>query len=309
MLAQKISPHLNKLASKSLAIKRQFYITDDGLNETNSCLFLDPLEEEKFTKVKGLIHKYTNRVLILLTLQCAAYCRFCTRQRCVSEIESGKITDSDLEKMKEYVLSKPKVKEVILSGGDPLMVPTTLIKALKIFSCLSQIKVIRIGTRIPVSEPRLINNHLLEVISEAKQPIYVLVNFEHPDELTKETIQAVSKLRKAGTIILSQTVFLAGVNDSFKVLYRLFSRLIEIGVKPYYLYRCDPVSGAEKFRVPFKKEIEIATKLREELSGLACPVYVIDTANGLGKIPVPLNFWRFDDSFHYDFLGKKQEII
>ncbi|HOL53996.1 MAG TPA: lysine 2,3-aminomutase, partial [Candidatus Paceibacterota bacterium] len=138
---------------------------------------------------------------------------------------------------------------------------------------------------------------------------YVGIHFEHPDELTPETIKACEKLRKAGAILYSQSVFLKGVNDSYEVLYELFSRLIEIGVKPYYLYRCDPVQGIEHFRVPFEKEIKIATQLRKNLSGLAWPTYVIDTPNGNGKIPVPLEFWQFDKKEFKDFLGKKHKVI
>lgn len=309
MLAQKISNHLEKLAKKSKAIQKQFIAYDEEEKALGAKLSKDPLEEQKFTRVKGLIHKYKNRVLILLTLQCAAYCRFCTRRRCVSEIKEGIISKKNLEKMRDYIKSKPEIKEVILSGGDPLTVPETLIMALEIFSKLSQIKIIRIGTRVPVSEPKLVTKELLSAFKKVKQPLYVLIHFEHPDELTKETKEAIKKLRQAGTILLSQTVFLRGINDSFKVLYQLFSQLIEIGVKPYYLFRCDPVKGTEKFRVPFKKEVEIASELRRELSGLAYPLYVIDAPYGSGKIPVPLDFWEFNDSFYYDFSAKKLKVI
>jgi len=309
MLIQKISNHLRKLAKKSRVIKRQFIASQEEEESSGKKLFLDPLGEEKFIKVKGLIHKYKNRVLILLTLQCAAYCRFCTRRRCVSEIKKGVINANDLETMKNYIVSKPEIKEIILSGGDPFTVPDTLIKALKIFGNLPQIKIIRIGTRVPISNPSLVSSRVLRALQSVRQPLYILIHFEHPDEITKETNEAVRKLRQAGAILLSQTVFLAGVNDSFKTLYKLFSRLVEIGVKPYYLFRCDPVKGAEKFRVPFKKEVEIATKLRKELSGLAYPLYVIDAPHGSGKVPVPLDFWEFNDSFYYDFLGKKLKVI
>lgn len=307
MLVQKVSKHLQKLAEKSEAIKRQFYELDKS--KTKIKFFSDPLEEEKYQKVKGLIHKYKNRVLILLTLECAAYCRFCTRQRCVSDIKKGVINKNDLLKMVDYIKNHPEIKEIILSGGDPFFVPKTLTLALKIFGNLNQIKVIRIGTRIPVSEPKMIDNKILNVLKKVKQPLYILIHFEHPDELTKETKECLLNLRRVGAILLSQTVFLRGVNDSFETLYNLFSQLIENGVKPYYLFRCDPVKGAERFQVPFKKEVEIATKLRKELSGLANPLYVIDTPCGSGKIPVSLLFWQYDKSFYLDFNGKKIKII
>lgn len=308
MLAQKISNHLRRLIKKSKAIEKQFIASEES-EPPGSKLFFDPLEEEKFTKVKGLIHKYKNRVLILLTLECAAYCRFCTRRRCVSDIEKGKIKENDLLTMKKYILNHPEIREIIFSGGDPLVVPKILIKGLKILGNLPQIKVIRIGTRVPVSNPSLVTNSLLRAFRNVKKPLYILIHFEHPDELTQETVRVLAKLRKAGGILFSQTVFLRGVNDSFEILYRLFSRLIEVGVKPYYLFRCDPVIGVEKFRVDFKKEVEIATKLRKELSGLAYPLYVIDAPQGSGKIPVPLLFWEFNDSFYFDFSGKKLKIV
>lgn len=315
MLAKKVSPHLAKLAKKSRAIKKQFYFSNketDGLEQSDEppsrSSFLDPLLEEQFEKTKGLIHKYANRVLVLLTLNCAAYCRFCTRRRKVSEIKKGTILKADIDKMAVYVKKNKEIKEVIFSGGDPLTVPETLKYALEKFSNLKQIKIIRIGTRAPVSNPKLINQNLLEAIKKVRQPVYVGIHFEHPDEITKQTIEACLKLRQAGAILFSQSVFLKGVNDKVKILSKLFSHLIEIGVKPYYIYRCDPVRGAEHFMVPFEKEIKIMTELRKKISGLAWPTYVIDTANGSGKIPVPLNFWQFNRTNFKDFLNKNKKI-
>jgi len=313
MLAVKISDHLKKLAKQSSAVKKQFYFSKLELHQKGPVLKSlngeDPLLEEKYEKTKGLIHKYRSRVLILLTLSCASYCRFCTRRRKVSDIKKGVITKADIKKMLAYLLKNPDINEVIFSGGDPLMVPEILKYALKVFSQLPQIKIIRIGTRAPVSNPKLITKDILAAIKKIKQPVYVGIHFEHPDELTEETIRACEKLRKAGAILFSQSVFLKGVNDSYKILEKLFSRLIEIGVRPYYLYRCDPVKGISHFRVPFKKEIEIATKLRKNLSGLAWPTYVIDTPDGSGKIPVPLNFWKFNKKEFRDFLGEQKRVI
>jgi len=315
---------LQKLAESHPEIKRQFVDSSDeevagdedksfgaAQDKPPSCAsgFIDPLIEEKFTPVKGLIHKYANRALVLLTMSCAAYCRFCTRQRTVSEIEKGRLTDNDLEKIVDYLQKHPEIKEIILSGGDPLTVPELLEKALAKFSSLPQIKVIRIGTRVPVSEPKLVTEGLLAAIREVKQPLYVMIHFEHPTEVTSETIEAVEKLRRAGAILFSQSVFLKGVNDQVAVLEQLFTKLVEIGVKPYYLFRCDPVAGTQRFWVEPEREVEIATQLRRRLTGLANPTYVIDTPDGSGKIPVPLNFWEFKlDSFK-DFEGKKQKVI
>lgn len=300
----KVSKHLEKLANKSEAVKKQFYVSpEEESDEKNS---LDPLLEEEHTKVRGLVHKYENRVLILLTLNCAAYCRFCTRRRTVSEIKKGQLSDTDIDNMVKYISAHKQISEVIFSGGDPLTVPLLLKRALSRIAILPQIKIIRIGSRLPVSDPNKINKNLLDILKIVKkQPLYLMLHFEHPDEITKETILAVEKLRKIGALFFSQTVFLKGVNDSYEVLYDLFSRLVEIGIKPYYLYRCDPVKGAEHFIVPFKKEITIATELRKHLSGLSCPMYVIDTPDGSGKVPVPLDFWETKTDSFFDFDGKK----
>lgn len=300
----KITDHLEKLAKKSQAVRRQFY--PSSLEEEDAVNSLDPLLEEEHTKVRGLVHKYKNRVLLLLTLNCEAYCRFCTRRRSVSDVKGGVISPNDLENIIDYLKAHKEIKEVIISGGDPLTVPEILEKTLKEITKLPQIKIIRIGTRLPVSNPPKIDAKLLKILSIVKkQPLYILIHFEHPDEITKETKEAVYKLRKAGAILFSQSVFLKGVNDSFETLYKLFSGLVEIGVKPYYLYRCDLVKGTYHFIVPFEKEVEIATKLRKNLSGLACPIYVIDTPNGSGKIPPPLLFWKTETSSFTDFEGNK----
>ncbi|MFA6993370.1 MAG: KamA family radical SAM protein [Patescibacteria group bacterium] len=270
----------------------------------------DPLMEEHFTVTRGLVHKYGNRALVLLTMNCAAYCRFCTRRRSVSDIQKGMITPADIKKMVSYVRKHREITELIFSGGDPLTVPAILKMALRQFASLPQIKVIRVGSRLPVSNPAAVNRQVISALQEVKkQPLYLMLHFEHPAEITPATVAAVKRLQSVATMTLSQSVSLKGVNDSVKTLYELFSRLVEIGVKPYYLYRCDPVKGAEHFIVDFKKEVRIFTELRKRLSGLATPLYVIDAPDGAGKIPVPLDFWQFDATGYRDFRGKKLKVI
>ncbi|MBU0671145.1 MAG: KamA family radical SAM protein [Patescibacteria group bacterium] len=305
MLSVKLSPHLKKLTKSCPAIHRQFIpVKDEGQEEELTTP--DPLLEEDHTVTRGLVHKYGNRALVLLTMNCAAYCRFCTRQRKVSDIEKGIITDTDLDKIVDYLKKHSEIKELIISGGDPLTVPKILKKALKKFSALPQIRIFRIGTRLPVSHPQQVNNEVISAIkSVKKQPIYLMVHFEHPAEINKPTIAAIERLRPNVTMILSQSVFLKGVNDKVETLYSLFSGLVEIGVKPYYLFRCDYVKGAEHFIVDFKKELKIMTTLRSRLSGLACPLYVVDVPGGAGKVPPPLGFWKCDYKAYHDFKGKK----
>jgi len=309
MLATRLSPYLEKLTRKCPAIYRQFVPTkNEGQDETST--FDDPLVEEQHTVTRGLIHKYGNRALILLTMNCAAYCRFCTRRRKVSDIEKGRLSDQDIENMVKYVKAHPEIKELLFSGGDPSTVPVLLKKVLQKFVKLPQIKIIRVASRLPVSNPAMVNKQLLDALKVVKkQPLYLMVHFEHPAEITPEAIKAVKKLQKVATMLLNQSIFLKGVNDDVEILSELFSRLVEIGIKPYYLYRCDPVKGAEGFIVPFKREVEIFTELRKRLSGLAVPAYVIDAPNGAGKIPAPLNFWNFDYENYRDFNGKKLKVV
>lgn len=310
MLTSRLSPHLKKLSKKCPQIARQFIPSDQEASDGGKSLLEDPLLEENFTAVRGLVHKYSNRALVLLTLNCAAYCRFCTRRRKVSDIEKGVLLEKDLDNMVGYLKQHPEVRELVISGGDPLTVPDLLKKALSKFSKLPQIKIIRVGTRLPSASPEMIDKTVIDALRQAKKKaLYLMVHFEHPEEINLLSIQAIHRLQKVSTMVFSQSVFLKGINDSAETLYNLFSGLIEIGVKPYYIFRCDPVKGAEHFIVDFEKEVKIMTELRRRLSGLACPMYVIDAPDGSGKIPVPLNFWEFNKTEFEDFEGKKEKII
>jgi len=277
------------------------------MNSNKLLTYEDPFNESLYSPVTGLVHRYPNRVLIKLTQKCASYCDFCTRKYLNHPSEKD-LSSDNLEKISDYIKTKKEVNEVIFSGGDPLLAeifPTSL----SFFAKINQIKILRIHTKLPVSAPNLINTKIIRALNLIKQkPIYICVHFEHPKELTFETVVAINKLRSAGAILLSQSVFLKGVNDSYEVLAELFTRLSQIGVRPYYLFRCDLISGAEKFLVPFAKEIKIASKLRRNLSGISCPLYVIDTPRGNGKIPVPLDFWSFDKSEFTDFRGKRTKL-
>ncbi len=303
-LAFRVSDHLAKIAASSPAVRREFYPDERERCPLRSGL-TDPLEEDRFVKTKGLVHKYPGRVLVLLTMACASYCRFCTRRRSVSEVKEGKLTSRDIDRMVMYLKKTSSVTEVIFSGGDPLMVPDLLAEALVKLSRLSQIKILRIHSRVPVSDPRLVPVGLYSALKKVRQPVYFSIHFEHPDELTPATVKVIGRLRASGAILLSQSVFLKGINDSYPVLLKLFTRLAELGVRPYYIFRCDPVKGAMHFIVPPEREVAIMTKLRRHLSGIAWPTYVIDAPNGSGKVPVPLDFWDFDKRFFRDFDGRR----
>jgi len=296
----KITEHLERLARKSKAIRRQFYPSKEELK--NQGKTLDPLREEKHSPIKGLIHRYPNRVLILLTLNCAAYCRFCFRRRIVSDIEKGVLSNSDLDRIVIYIKKHPKIKEVMISGGDPLTQPKVLETFLRKIILLKQIEVIRIGTRLPVSDPQQINSNILRILKLVKkQPLYLLLHFEHPDELTQETKKAVQKLRSTGAILLSQSVFLKGINDQVSILEKLFEELVTLGIRPYYILHNDEPKGTKHFTVDFKKEMKIMTELRKRISGLAYPIYVYDEPEGTCKVPLPLDF-------DYSFMEKKKRL-
>jgi len=263
-------------------------------------LFNDPLMEEKFIKVKGLIYKYPKRVLIELNNICPIYCQFCTRKRKTFLEKKWQLNKKELEDILVFLGESEEIREVIISGGDPLMSPNKLIFLLKKMEGLKNIKIIRIHTRMPITTPRKINDDIFNVLNNLKKIVYLSIHCNVVEEISDESVEVLEKFRRIGVILYSQSVFLRGINDSVEKLEKLFEKLLELGVRPYYIYHCDPVVGAEKFIVSFKEEKEIMTELRKRISGLACPTYVIDAPMGCGKIPVPLNFWKDSKSF-FDF--------
>jgi len=258
---------------------------------------LDPLEEDSHQPVRGLVHKYENRALIKISYRCAAHCRFCTRIRQIGTNEGDLNSEADIANIINYIKSHLEITDVILSGGDPLYTPKQTLQILNELVNINSVKVIRIGTRLPVHNPISFRSPLVEqVLEKVKEiaetkPFYILIHFEHPDELTEETIQVIKQLRKTGATLLSQTVFLKGINNSYDILKQLFEKLYWNGVTPYYIYRCDYVQGLEHFVCDMQQEIEIMTELRKNLSGIAYPTYIVDV-EGKGKIPVPLKFWE-----------------
>lgn len=306
-MQEKITPHLRELSKNNPAIYLQFYKSPEE-DKLGILYAKDPLQEDSHEVVKGLIHKYPNRALIKITLRCAAHCRFCTRYRQVGLIE-GDIQDEDINRIADYVADNPQIDDVILSGGDPLYASKTTIKMLNKLKDIETIKVFRVGTRLPVHSPESFESPLLkeaiEIMDEIaeERPFLMPINFQHPSELTEDTLRVVKKLRRTNLTLLSQTVFLKGVNNSVDTLRELFEKLYHNGVLPYYIYRCDYVRGVERFICDIKEEQDIITKLRGILSGIACPTYVVDIA-GYGKIPVPLGYWDNANLTHCrDFQG------
>ncbi|MEO0140798.1 MAG: KamA family radical SAM protein [candidate division WOR-3 bacterium] len=252
----------------------------------------DPLDEEADSPVPGLTHRYPDRVLMVVTNFCPVWCRHCTRKRLWKRHACKKAyTLRNLPDMIQYIRTHTEIRDVILSGGDPLTLPTpTLERIISQLRAIPHVEIIRIGTRVPVTLPqRLWDTELLSVF-DRNGPIWVNTHFNHPKEITPEAARAVDNLLRAGVPVNNQSVLLAGVNDSVKVMRELVTGLLRIKVRPYYLYHCDPVQGAMHFRTSLEKGLEIMEGLRGHVSGLAVPTYVVDAPGGAGKIPVMPNY-------------------
>jgi len=244
----------------------------------------DPLSEERDTKVIGLIHRYPDRVLLMVCSKCATYCRFCTRKRKVGRIKQ--IPMEQIMKGIDYIRKHKEVRDVILSGGDPfLRTDRELEDILKELRTIPHLEIIRIGTRAPCTLPSRITKRLCNMLKKY-HPIYVNIHFNHPSEITPQSEKACGMLADAGIPLGSQTVLLKGVNDNPKVLKELFQRLLQIRVKPYYMYLCDLVKGVEHFRTDVKTALNIMKKIQGFTSGMCVPHLVIDSPGGGGKVPI-----------------------
>ena len=246
----------------------------------------DPLGEEKDSPLPGLVHRYPDRVLFLVTDFCSTYCRYCTRSRIVGKKQSPRLQLDRWQAALKYIAGTPAVRDVLLSGGDPLTMSNDRLEWL--LSRLRQIphvEIVRIGTKVPVVLPQRILPSLVRMLKRY-HPLWLSIHFAHPDELTPETRAACRRLADGGIPLGSQTVLLSGINDTVDTMKRLYQGLLKIRVKPYYLYQCDPIIGSGHFRTPVSKGIGIIQGLRGHTSGYAVPSYVIDGPGGGGKIPL-----------------------
>ena len=249
----------------------------------------DSLSEDQHSPVPGLVHRYPDRVLMLLTTQCASYCRFCTRSRIVGD-PSKNFGTANFQKMIDYISNTPQIRDIQLSGGDPLVLPEKLLKSiLEQLYAIPHIEIVRINTRVPVFLPQRITDDLVEMLSQFK-PLWMNINTNHPKEITPELSRALNKLADAGIPLGSQSVLMAGVNDCPNIFLDLVHKLVTNRVRPYYIYQCDLVQGAGHFRTPVAKGIEIIESLRGHTSGYAVPTYVIDSPEGGGKVPIQPNY-------------------
>jgi lysine 2,3-aminomutase len=265
-------------------IRRQVIPTSQELTAVDG-MYVDSLNEDAHSPVPGLVHRYPDRVLMLVTTQCASYCRYCTRSRIVGD-PAAQFSRNDYDAQIDYIARTPAVRDVLISGGDPLTLsPRILEDLLRRLRAIEHVEIIRIGSRVPVFMPQRITPELVAMLRQF-HPLWMNLHFNHAKEITPEVSEALDRLADAGIPLGSQTVLLAGINDSVDVMKELVHKLVKNRVRPYYLYQCDLVEGAGHFRTTVSKGVEIIEGLRGHTSGYAIPTYVVDAPGGGGKIPV-----------------------
>src|SRR5574344_305952 len=246
---------------------------------------LDPLHEDEDSPVPGLTHRYPDRVLFLITDQCSMYCRHCTRRRFAGQHDCESPAER-IQKGIDYIAKTPEVRDVLLSGGDGLLVSDSMLESIiQRLRAIPHVEIIRIGSRVPVVCPQRITDDLVNMLKKY-HPIWLNTHFNHPNEVTPEAAEACAKLANAGIPLGNQSVLLRGVNDCTHVMKKLVHELVKIRVRPYYIYQCDLSMGIEHFRTPVSKGIEIIESLRGHTSGYAVPTFVVDAPGGGGKTPV-----------------------
>jgi lysine 2,3-aminomutase len=246
----------------------------------------DPLAEDTHMPVPGLVHRYPDRVLLLVTNFCSVYCRYCTRARMVGSAGEHSVKKTDIELALDYIERTPTVRDVLMSGGDPLSLDDDRLEyILRRLHKIPHVEFVRIGSKQPVVQPMRITPALTRILKRY-HPLWMSLHFTHPDEITPEVAEACGRLADAGIPLGSQTVLLKGVNDDIDTLKKLMHGLLRIRVKPYYLYQCDPITGSAHFRTPVSKGVELIQGLRGHTTGYAVPTFVVDAPNGGGKIPI-----------------------
>jgi lysine 2,3-aminomutase len=286
-LAMAVTPYFASLmdpTSATCPIRRQAIPRVEECHLSKNDM-VDPCGEDKDSPVPGLVHRYPDRVLLLVTDQCAVYCRYCTRRRLVGTNERS-ITQGNFEEALKYLKSHRKVRDVLLSGGDPLLLENErLEELLSRLRAIPHIELLRIGTRVPVTLPQRITTGLVRMLKKY-HPLMMSIHFTHPKEITDAVKRACGELADAGIPLGSQTVLLKGINDKPYIMKKLVQELLKIRVRPYYIYQCDLATGTEHFRTSVATGIQIIEKLRGYTTGYAVPTYVVDAPGGGGKIPL-----------------------
>lgn len=269
-------------------VRKQAIPTAAELYQSKADL-LDPLHEDTDSPVKGLTHRYPDRVLFLITDMCSMYCRHCTRRRFAGHCDDS-VAKDQVDACIEYVRNHPEVRDVLLSGGDALLVSDERLEyIISELRKIPHVEIVRIGSRTPVVMPQRITQELCDMLKKY-HPIWLNTHFNHPNEITEESAAACARLADAGIPLGNQSVLLAGVNDCIHIMRRLMHGLVQMRVRPYYIYQCDLSFGLEHFRTPVSKGIEIIEALRGHTSGYAVPTFVVDAPGGGGKTPVMPNY-------------------
>lgn len=296
MVAQKyavaVSPHLFDLIRQEDGVRKQFIPTAAELN-TGQLDMTDPIGDKTHSPIKGIIHRYPDRCLLQPVTVCPVYCRFCFRRETVGKGNPA-LTPTELDACYQYIAQHPAIWEVILSGGDPLILKAKQIS--NIIAQLDQIKhveIIRIHTRIPTVDPSRINTDMLAALTQ-RRPIYVVMHINHPAEFNPAAIEAIDKLADGGIVLLGQTVLLKGINDNVETMGKLMRAMVKHRIKPYYLHHVDLAAGTSHFRTTIAEGQEIVAGLRGNYSGLCQPEYVLDIPGGAGKSPIGPNYLRKD---------------
>jgi lysine 2,3-aminomutase len=285
-----VTPYYASLIEKSKIpddpIYKQAFPDKRELSD-NSSASLDPLAEERQMPLSNLIHRYRNRVVMLTTNRCAMHCRFCLRKRKWAKGASASvITENELNNIIKYITEHNEVNEILVSGGDPLMLQTEeLQKILLKLAKIPTLRIIRLGTRIPVVMPMRIDAKLADMLADTPG-LWIATHFNHPREVTEDAISACSKLVNKGIPILNQTVLLKGINDNKETLIELFRSLAANRIKPHYLFHMDPVAGNAHFATGLEKGVELIREFRNSLSSIETPLFAFDLQDGGGKIPL-----------------------
>jgi len=247
----------------------------------------DPIGDHVHEKVPGLVHRYPDRVLLKVTHACPVYCRFCFRREMVGPGGPPPMTGARLAAAVDYIAAHPQIFEAILTGGDPLVLaPRRISEISAALGQVAHVQVVRWHTRVPVVEPDRIDDEMAAALTASGKTVYLAVHANHPRELTPEAEMALARLRRAGIVLVSQTVLLKGVNNDAATLVELFRKFVSLGVKPYYLHHADLAPGTSHFRTSIEEGQALMRALRGRISGLALPTYVLDIPGGFGKVPV-----------------------
>jgi lysine 2,3-aminomutase len=281
---QNISPLMERLVQEGRTRVVAQFVASESENNVQPEELADPIGDAKHTPVKGITHRYPDRALLKASHRCAVHCRFCFRRNWVGKHEQD-LSPGELAAALNYLAETKTLREVILSGGDPLVLDLAVLREIIMaINAMPHIRVLRIHTRVPVVAPERVTDALLELLNESVQTVWVVIHTDSAEEFTVENAAAIRKMRRAGIPLLAQSVLLKGVNATEADLEALFRRLFEMGIKPYYLHYPDLAQGTHHFRIPLEEALRLIQTLRERMSGIAVPTLALDIPAGQGKI-------------------------